>query len=446
MVLRNMKPKIILVPYPAQGHVTPMFHLALAFLRHHNDFEPVIVTPEHIHRKIHSLYEPNNGISFVPICDGLEADEPRNFFSINFAMENNMPAHLERIILSFGGRGGVACVVVDVLASWAVDVARRLGVQVAGFWPAMHATFNLIAAIPEMVQQGLITEFGQIQPITIKAEELPWLIGNPTARKFRFSFWVRVMSRCSSLPYLLFNSFDPSEPSLQLHQQMPRFTNIPQVLLLGPLTSLVGMTKNPSFWDEDITCLSWLDKQQPGSVSYVSFGSWFGPDIGDDIIRELALGLKGTKRPFLWVLNNSSKVLNAFNEVDVALGKVVSWSPQREVLRHEAIGCYLTHCGWNSIMEAIEECAKPLLCCPIAGDQFVNCRYVVKVWGIGERMERMRREEVERGVRSVMEGEGVEEMKRRMVELKERVLCSERVSRAKDCLADFAHQISINFN
>ncbi|KAK9093600.1 hypothetical protein Syun_028511 [Stephania yunnanensis] len=453
----------------------------MAFLHRHGDFEPVIVTPEHIHRKIHSLYDPNNGgISFVPISDGLDADEPRNFFSINSDMENNMPGHLERIILSFGGGSGVACVVVDVLASWAVDVARRLGVQVAGFWPAMHATFNLIAAIPELVEQGLVTEFGtprhegslvqskkgQLQAISIKTEELPWLIGNPTACKFRFSFWVRAMSRCSSLPYLLLNSFDPSEPTLlhqqqqqQQQQQMPTFTNTPQVLLLGPLTSLVGMTKNPSFWDEDPTCLSWLDKQQPGSVIYVSFGSWVGPDIGDDRIRELALGLKATKRPFLWVLNSDgssssssstdhNKILNdASNKVeDDVLGKVVSWAPQREVLRHEAIGCYLTHCGWNSIMEAIEECAKPLLCCPIAGDQFVNCGYVVKVWGVGERMEGMRREEVERGVRRVMEGEGVEEMKRRMVELKERVLCLERVSKAKASLADFANQISINFN
>jgi hypothetical protein len=33
----------------------------------------------------------------------------------------------------------------------------------------------------------------------------------------------------------------------------------------------------------------------------------------------------------------------------------VKWSPQEEVLAHPSTACYMTHCGWNSTMEAVAE-------------------------------------------------------------------------------------------
>lgn len=153
------KPKIVLVPYPAQGHVTPMLQLALSFQTH--GLEPVVVTPEFIHSKIASQSESMDGISFLAIPDGLDANEPRDFFTISFSMENIMPCHLESILSSLCGRGEVVCVVVDLLASWAIEVARRCQIPVAGFWPAMLATYNLIKSIPDMIALGLISEFGK---------------------------------------------------------------------------------------------------------------------------------------------------------------------------------------------------------------------------------------------------------------------------------------------
>ncbi|KAF5199461.1 Udp-glycosyltransferase 82a1 [Thalictrum thalictroides] len=434
--------KIVLVPYPAQGHVTPMLQLALALQTH--GFETVMVTPEFIHNRIASNIESMDGISFLSVPDGLDASEPRDFFTISFSMENIMPMHLESILSSLCEDGGVACVVVDLLASWAIQVADRCKIPVAGFWPAMLATYNLIQAIPDMIKLGLISEFGIPQHLgttcllpgqsMLKIEDLPWLIGSTSQIKSRFRFWLRTLNRSSVLPWLLVNSFE-EENGVRFHsRQNPKY---PEVFQVAPL--MWKSCKNPSFWEEDRSCINWLDDQNQNSVIYVSFGSWVGP-IDQEKVTELALGLESTSRPFIWVLGPTWRKglpIGYLKRVS-KYGKIVSWAPQKEILKHKAVGCYITHCGWNSTMEAIE-CEKKLLCYPIAGDQFVNCTYIVKVWKFGLKMDSIKRDVVEKGVMEVMEDGG--DMQQRVMDMKERIT-KKGVLRARNSLAAFIDDLN----
>lgn len=81
----------------------------------------------------------------------------------------SMAAQLERLVSKLdagdgedgGDPAGVGLMVVDVLASWAVEVAHRCGVPTAGLWTAMLATYRVVAAIPEMVRAGVISHSGQ---------------------------------------------------------------------------------------------------------------------------------------------------------------------------------------------------------------------------------------------------------------------------------------------
>jgi UDP:flavonoid glycosyltransferase YjiC (YdhE family) len=189
--------------------------------------------------------------------------------------------------------------------------------------------------------------------------------------------------------------------------------------------------------------MDWLDQQRPGSVIYVSFGSWVAP-IGSDEISELALGLEATGRPFLWVLKNDPSwragLPAGYLETVTGRGKVVAWAPQGGVLAHEAVGCYLTHCGWNSTLEAIQHGVR-LLCYPVSGDQFINSAFIVKMWETGIRLRSTRRCDVKDGIGRIMEGDDGRRLQQKMYELRERVMAGEARFVAKRNLEAFVDGI-----
>ncbi|KAK3444667.1 hypothetical protein EUGRSUZ_A00894 [Eucalyptus grandis] len=444
MKLCARRPKVILIPYPAQGHVTPM--LKLASTLHSHGFDPVLVTPEFIHRRISPPVDRKTAevITYVPIPDGSGASDgtSRDFFSVEKAMEDIMPVHLERLVSGLDvSDDGMALMVVDLLASYAIEVGNRCRVPTVGFWPAMLATYKLVTAIPELVREGHISDCGLPQKKselrqkpTLTTHDLPWLIGPVNARQARFKFWTRTLHRSASLRWLLVNSFPEEEDEALIQCSIDH----PMIIPIGPLTSPSPVTKNPSLWEEDDTCLTWLKNQEPNSVIYVSFGSWVSP-MGRDQIANLAISLESTGRPFLWVLGPSwcEGLPHGFLERVRSKGRVVSWAPQVEVLQDGAVGCYLTHCGWNSTVEAVQ-CGRRMLCWPVAGDQFVNCKYIVESWRVGVRLGGFREREVEDGVRQVMD-DG--EMGVRLAELKERMMTSKASSKAAANMAGFLEDL-----
>lgn len=254
----------------------------------------------------------------------------------------------------------------------------------------------------------------------LETEDLPWLIGTVAAKKARFKFWTRTLERSKRIKYLLVNSF----PNESCNNNNNNNNDLPIVLPIGPLCGHINPSNNNpiSLWEEDMSCLDWLDKQEPNSVVYVSFGSWVSP-IGEAKLTSLALSLEASNRPFIWVLKSSwcEGLPKGFIErvCDIKhQAMIVSWAPQMAVLRHKSVGCYLTHCGWNSTMEAIQF-KKRMLCYPVAGDQFLNCAYIVQVWKVGMKLNGLGEKDVEQGLKRVMEDV---EMETRLIKLKENAI------------------------
>ena len=90
--------------------------------------------------------------------------------------------------------------------------------------------------------------------------------------------------------------------------------------------------------------MTWLDKQSPNSVIYVSIGSV--ASINETEFVETAWGLANSEQPFLWVVRPSSihssdwvdLLPKFFKEVAEERGCIMEWAPQKEVLGHEAVG------------------------------------------------------------------------------------------------------------
>ncbi|KAL1196990.1 UDP-glycosyltransferase 76C3 [Cardamine amara subsp. amara] len=199
------------------------------------------------------------------------------------------------------------------------------------------------------------------------------------------------------------------------------------IFTIGPSHSYFPGSSS-SLFTPDETCIPWLDKQEDKSVIYVSFGSI--STISESELVEISWGLGNSDQPFLWVVRVDSVVHGKecvetfpkeFIEKLNERGKIVTWTPQQEVLKHRAIGGFLTHNGWNSTVESVSE-GVPMICLPFQWDQLLNARFVSEVWMVGIHLEgRIERNEIERAItRLFLETEG-EAIRERMELLKEKV-------------------------
>ncbi|OWM67866.1 hypothetical protein CDL15_Pgr010804 [Punica granatum] len=155
---------------------------------------------------------------------------------------------------------------------------------------------------------------------------------------------------------------------------------------------------------------SWLETHSPRSVVFVSFGSM--ATLSTEQTEELAWGLHDSGHPFLWVVRASenSKISEKFKlAITAERALLVQWSHQLEVLSSDRIGCFFSHCGWNSTIEALSM-GIPMVAMPQWTDQPTDAKLVEDVWVVGVRVRVgedgiVKREEIEHCVREVMESE-----------------------------------------
>ncbi|CAK9309324.1 unnamed protein product [Citrullus colocynthis] len=175
--------------------------------------------------------------------------------------------------------------------------------------------------------------------------------------------------------WIFINTFDSLEPQEAewMGQQLP-FKSIgpmlPSIYLDGRLQddTCYGLSLLESNMD---STMNWLHYKHNASVVYVSFGSLAEAIM--EQIEELAMALKLSNRFFLWVVRESEihKLPPNFIEDTSEKGLVVNWCPQLQVLGHKSVGCFITHCGWNSMLEALS-LGVPLVAMAQWSDQLTN--------------------------------------------------------------------------
>ncbi|GLU14664.1 hypothetical protein SLE2022_312230 [Rubroshorea leprosula] len=300
---------------------------------------------------------------------------------INLFMETAPQSFRKEIEVAVAGSGRrVSCLVTDAFLWFGAEIAEEIRVPWIPCWTSASTSLTshvLTDLIRETINDcaglaGREDETLSFVPEMSKIRicDLPTgiLFGNLE------SVFHRMLHRMGQmLPQaaaVFGNSFEELEPDTTNYLK----TKLKSFLSIGPFNLVNPQPPVP----DTFGCLSWLDKQKPASVAYIAFGSVATPPPAE--LVALAEALETSKVPFIWVLKDS--LMTLLPKGLVGNGKVLTWAPQQKVLGHNAVGLFITHGGWNSVLESIAG-GVPMICRPFFGDHSVNARMVEAVWEMG---------------------------------------------------------------
>ncbi|KAL5095818.1 hypothetical protein RYX36_000145 [Vicia faba] len=415
-------PHFLAIPYPIPGHINPLMQLSHLLSKH--GCKITFLNTDYIHKRINknNLKNEPTTINFVTLPDGLEPEDDRSDHKkVIFSIKRNMPLMLPKLIEEVDDldvENKISCIVVTFNMGWALEVGVKLGIKGVLLWTASATSLACCYRIPQLIHDGVIDSEGfptkpqeiQLSPNMpmMDTRNFPWKAHD----KILFDHITQEITTIDLGHWWICNtSYNLEHATFSISQK---------ILSIGPLMS--SDNNKSSLWQEDTTCLDWLDKQKPQSVIYVSFGSL--AVMNQNQFNELALGLDLVNKPFLWVVrpSNDNKVNYAYpNEFVGTKGKIVGWAPQNKILNHPSMACFVTHCGWNSTIETVY-CGVPFLCWPFAGDQFVNKSYICDVWKVGFELNKdenglVSRQEIKKKVEELLGDQGIQERSFKLKEL-----------------------------
>ncbi|CAA0833206.1 UDP-glycosyltransferase 75C1 [Striga hermonthica] len=412
-------PHVLLITFPAQGHINPSLRFAKRLLS--MGIEVTFATSVHARQRMEktAVGPAPNGLSFAPFSDGFDDgfkpyqdDHKRHMTEI----KNHGSRALRDTILKASDRGRpVTCLVYTLLLPWASKVAREFHIPCALLWIQPATVLDLYYYYFDGLFGDISSDSVRLPGlprVTFSESDLPSFV-SPTSDKYSFvlpAFKEQFDTLdAETRPKVLVNTFDELEPDAL--RAIERY----HVIGVGPLVDA-----EPSFggdlFGKSEGCIEWLDSKPESSVVYVSFGSLVS--LEKPQMEEIARGLLGSGRPFLWVARppageeegaaaRPEDSLGCIEELR-AQGKIVRWCPQMEVLAHGSVGCFVTHCGWNSTLESLW-CGVPVVAFPVWSDQGTNAKLLEDEWGTGVRVGpgedgKVSEEEITRCIQRVMDG------------------------------------------
>ncbi|KAJ1403782.1 UDP-glycosyltransferase family, conserved site [Sesbania bispinosa] len=319
------------------------------------------------------------------------------------------------------------CVIYDAFLPWALDVAKNFGLLGATFFTQSCSVNDIyFHAYQKKVELPLSrTEFFIPGLPKLAPKDLPSFLYKYGSYPGYFDIVLNQFSNIHKADWVLANTIYELEQGV-----VDWLMKIWPLKTVGPALPSMFLDKRlqddkdygVNISDPNVeACIKWLDEKPKGSVVYVSFGSMAG--LSEEQTMELAWGLRDSGSYFLWVVRDSEqdKLPKGFVETSKK-GLIVTWCPQLLVLTHESLGCFLTHCGWNSTLESV--ClGVPMIVMPLWTDQVTNAKLIVDVWKMGvkaiaDEKDIVRRETIEHCIKEVMETEKGNEIKNNAIKWK----------------------------
>ncbi|KAL7128718.1 hypothetical protein ABFS83_13G012600 [Erythranthe nasuta] len=210
------------------------------------------------------------------------------------------------------------------------------------------------------------------------------------------SGFLGLMRKSRQAKGFIVNTFLELEPHVILSFSGEKDEKIPPVYPVGPLITMQDREIDGDHKKYD-KIIGWLDEQPDSSVVFLCFGSSGYFEVCDQL-KEIALALERSGRAFLWALRkppvkeflgypgeyeDPREVLpEGFLERTVGIGRVIGWAPQMAILSHRAVGGFVSHCGWNSVLESVSR-GVPIAVWPLAVEQQANAFQLVEEIGVG---------------------------------------------------------------
>ncbi|WMV48371.1 hypothetical protein MTR67_041756 [Solanum verrucosum] len=386
---------VLLVTFPGQGHINPSLQFAKKLVN--LGIKVTFSTSLTAFNRISKL--PNiEGLSFTPFSDGYDGkfkgslDEIESFYS---SLVSHGSEFVTQIIESRAAEGRpFKRVIYTTLMAWVGIVAKGINIPSTFFWIQPATVLD--------IYYYCFTDYADCFK-NCSEDQVVDLPGLPRLSPRDFPSFVFTDVNSKALRNLTMVGIGPSIPSAFLDGNDP----------------LDKSFRADLRWSSE-NYMDWLDTMTKESVIYIAFGSY--SEISSQLMEEIGQGLIKCGRPFLWVIREEKEggypeeKLTCKEELEKQ-EKIMRWCSQVEVLQHPSLGCFLTHCGWNSTLESLSF-GMPIVACPLWTDQGCNAKLIQDVWKIGVRVNAseegvVERDEFKRCMDIVMEhGEKREELKK----------------------------------
>ena len=454
-----MEDAIVLYPSPGRGHLISMVELGKLILKHHPSSSITILILSEPNTNTNSTspnYVESSTAQYMATVNSTIpsitfhhlppiSEVPPNtssFLEMNYLIPRLNNPNLQQTLKTISQTSKLRAFIIDFFCDASFEVASKLDIPTYYFFTSGASALALFLYMSTL-HKNLDKSFKDLGNMPIDIPGLPPIpasdmpVGILNRNTQLYEYFLNTATHMAKSDGLLANTFESLETkaitALSNGLCVPDGAT-PPIFCIGPLISSSNQD------GDEHECLNWLNSQPSRSVVFLCFGSM--GLFSAKQLKEMAVGLENSGQRFLWVVRNPPPDNEKEPNLDELLPKgflertkdkgfvVKQWAPQVAVLSHDSVGGFVTHCGWNSVLEAISV-GVPMVAWPLYAEQRFNRMFLVEEMKVALGLKEMedglvRAEELEKRVRELFESEVGREVRERVLGFRDEAMVAQK--------------------